>query len=161
MGEILHAPGFLGTNGNFAADATLVIMLATAAVFSIGFYLARNENITGHKWFQTAGALLNLIMVLWLMVLPFRDFVVRDIGGPREGIFYIVTSIHAFMGALATIIGLYVMLRGHGLMPKLLKFRNYKPWMRAAYGLYLVTTGVGVFVYIVWFVNISNPPTYG
>jgi len=161
MGEFLHAPGFLGTNANFAADATLVILLATATAFSIGFYLARKKNFDAHKWAQTAGALLNLIMVLWLMVLPFRDFVVRDTGGPREGIFYIVTSFHAFLGFLATIIGLYVVLRGHGLMPKFLKFKNYKPWMRAAYGLYIATTGMGVFVYIVWFVITSIPPTYG
>ena len=161
MGDILHAPGFLGTNANFAADATLVIMLATAIAFSIGFYLARQENFDTHKWFQSAGALLNLIMVLWLMVLPFRDFVVRDTGGPREGVFYIVTSFHAFLGFLATVTGLYVVLRGHGLMPAYLKFKNYKPWMRAAYGLYLITTLVGVGVYIVWFVITSIPPTYG
>lgn len=161
MDGILHAPGFLGTNGNFAADATLLIMLATAIVFSIGFYLARKENFAAHKWAQSAGALLNLIMVLWLMVLPFRDFVVRDTGGPREGIFYIVTALHAFMGFLATMIGLYVVLRGHGLMPRLLKFKNYKPWMRTAYGLYILTTGIGVLVYFVWFVIISTPPAYG
>ena len=161
MGDILHAPGFLGTNVNFAADATLVIMLLTATAFSIGFFLARKEKFGAHKWFQSAGALLNLIMVLWLMVLPFRDFVVRDTGGPREGIFYIITSLHAFLGFLATTIGLNVVLRGHGLMPKPLKFKNYKPWMRAAYGLYIATTAMGVFVYIVWFVVASTPPTYG
>ena len=161
MGDILHAPGFLGTSANFAADATLVIMLITAAAFSIGFYLARKENFGAHKWAQSAGALLSLIMVLWLMVLPFRDFILRDTGGPREGIFYIVTSFHAFLGFLATTIGLYVVLRGHGLMPKILKFKNYKPWMRAAYGLYIATTAVGVFVYFVWFVITSIPPTYG
>jgi len=84
MDEILHAPGFLGTSANFAADATLLIMLTTAALFSIGFYLARKENFQSHKWIQTAGSLINLVMVLWLMVLPFRDFVVRDQGGHEK-----------------------------------------------------------------------------
>ncbi len=161
MNEILHAPGFLGTNGNFAADVTLLIMLTTAILFSVGFYLARREKFTAHKWVQTAGALINLIMVLWLMVLPFRDFVVRDQGGPREGIFYIVTALHAITGFSATLFGLFVVLRGHKLMPKFLSFNNYKPYMRTAYWLYIAATALGVFVYFVWFVVTSIPPTYG
>jgi uncharacterized membrane protein YozB (DUF420 family) len=161
MNEILHAPGFLGTTANFAADVTLLIMLTTAILFSIGFYLARQDNIKAHKWVQTIGAIINLIMVLWLMVLPFRDFIVRDQGGPREGIFYAMTIAHAVAGLAATVFGLFVVLRGHKLMPKFLSFNNYKPFMRWAYGLYITATTLGVFVYIVWFVVTANTPTYG
>jgi uncharacterized membrane protein YozB (DUF420 family) len=161
MNDLLHAPGFLGTNANFAADLTLVIMLLVAALFSFGFYLARSENFNAHKWVQTSGALLNLIMVLWMMVLPFRDFIIQDQGGPRERFFYIVTALHALIGLSATIFGLFVVLRGHNLMPKFLRFNNYKPFMRTAYTLYLVATLVGVAVYLVWFVFTKTPPTYG
>ena len=49
MNDLLHAPGFLGTNANFAADATLVVMLLTATLFSVGFYLARKEDFNAHK----------------------------------------------------------------------------------------------------------------
>lgn len=161
MNDFLHAPGFLGTNANFAADATLIIMITTAILFSIGFYLARQHKYDAHKWVQTASAVVNLIMVLWLMVFPFRDFVVRDQGGPREGIFYIITALHALTGFSATIFGLFVVLRGHSLMPKFLKFKNYKPNMRLAYGLYIAATILGIFVYVVWFVVTGKPPTYG
>jgi len=161
MNEILHAPGFLGTSANFAADATLIFMIFTASLFSVGFYLARREKFEAHKWLQSLGTLLNLIMVLWLMILPFRDFVVRDSGGPREGIFYIITILHALTGFSATIFGLFVVLRGHKLMPKFLQFNNYKPYMRAAYGLYIAATLLGVCVYFVWFVVTALPPTYG
>lgn len=161
MNDLLHAPGFLGTNANFAADATLVVMLLTAALFSFGFYLARNGYFNAHKWVQTSGALLNLIMVLWMMVLPLRDFVIQDQGGPREGYFYTVTALHAVIGLCATIFGLFVVLRGHKLMPKFLQFNNYKPFMRAAYTLYIAATLMGVAVYLVWFVFTELPPTYG
>ena len=160
MDEILHKPGFLGTEANFAADATLVMMLVIAALFSVGFYLARREKFEAHKWVQTAGAVMNLILVLWLMVLPFRDFVVRDSGGPRESIFYAVTAIHALLGFLALVIGNFVVLRGHNLVPKSLQFNNYKLFMRGAYGLYITATLLGVGVYFVWFVVAANPPTY-
>jgi uncharacterized membrane protein YozB (DUF420 family) len=160
MDGFFHSPGFLGTKANLAADVTLVIMLLTAALFSVGFYLARKERFDTHKWVQTLAALLNLIMVLWMMILPFRDFIVRDQGGPREGFFYTVTMLHALIGLSATIFGLFVVLRGHNLMPQFLRFQNYKPYMRVAYSLYIAATLFGVAVYLAWFVFTKSPPTY-
>jgi hypothetical protein len=160
MTEILHRPGFLGTNANFAADMTLVLSVAVAILFSIGFYLARKGKYDFHKWVQTSGAALNIILVLWLMILPYRDFIIRDTGGPRESIFYAVTSLHAVVGFLAFTFGNFVVLRGHNLVPKRLRFQKYKPFMRTAYGLYIATTGLGVWVYWTWFVVIAKTPIY-
>lgn len=160
MTEILHSPGFLGTNANFAADMTLIIMLTIAGLFTVGFALARAEKYDAHRWVQTTAAILNLIMVLWLMVLPFRDFVVRDTGGPRPSIFYTVTTLHAVLGITTLLFGWFVVLRGNGLMIEPLRFNNYKPFMRVAYTLYMLTTLVGIWVYVTWFVIIPNAPEY-
>lgn len=160
MIEFLHAPGFLGTDANLAADVTLIIMLITAGLFTIGFYLARKHKYDSHKWVQTIGAAINLVMVLWMMILPFRDFILLDKGGPREGFFYAVTVLHALTGLCATVFGLFVVLRGHKLVPKFLRFNNYKPYMRIAYGLYMAATFLGVTVYLVWFVFTASPPTF-
>jgi uncharacterized membrane protein YozB (DUF420 family) len=160
MTEILHRPGFLGTSANFAADMTLLIMLVVATIFTVGFALARAERFTAHRWVQTTGGVLNLGMVLWMMILPYRDFIARDIGGPRPLIFYTVTKVHAVLGLAAVLFGVFVVLRGNNLMIKPLRFDNYKPYMRIAYGLYMLTTLVGVWVYITWFVTVPNPPTF-
>ncbi len=160
MEDLFHAPGFFGTHANLFADVTLVTMLVTATLFSVGFYLARKDKITAHKWVQTSGATINLILVLWMMVLPFRDFIIQDQGGPRERFFYTVTILHASIGLSATIFGIYVVLRGHKLMPKFLRFQNYKPFMRVAYSLYIAATLLGVAVYLAWFVFTESPPTY-
>lgn len=160
MTDIFHAPGFFGTNANFAADATLLVMVTTAILFSIGFYLARKGKFTAHKWVQTIGALIILLMVWWMMILPFRDFIIQDKGGPREGFFYGVTVLHALTGFGATVFGIFVVLRGHGLTPKFLSFNNYKPYMRIAYGLYMGATLLGIAVYMVWFIFTGIPPAY-
>ncbi len=160
MIDLLHAEGFLGTNANFAADMTLVLSLLVAAMFTVGFWLARREKYDAHKWVQTAGAVLNIILVLWLMILPYRDFIVRDAGGPRESVFYYVTTIHATVGFFAFVFGNYVVLRGHNLVPQALRFNKYKPYMRTAYGLYILSTLLGVWVYVTWFVTVSNPPVF-
>lgn len=160
MVDLLHAPGFLGTNANFAADMTLVLSLLVAVIFTGGYWLAKRERYETHKWVQTAGAVLNVILVLWLMILPYRDFVVRDVGGPRDSVFYYVTTIHATVGFFAFVFGNFVVLRGHKLVPEALRFNKYKPYMRTAYTLYMLSTLLGVWVYVTWFVTVSNPPVF-
>ena len=160
MIELLHSPGFFGTKANFAADMTLTLSLLVALLFNIGFYLARKEKYDIHKWVQTSGAVLNIILVLWLMVLPYRDFILRDTGGPRESVFYYATTLHAVVGFIAFVFGNFVVLRGHNLVPKGVRFSKYKPFMRTAYILYMSTTLLGLWVYLTWFVTISNTPVY-
>ena len=161
MTDFLHQAGFLGTTGNMAADLTLALSLLVMLTFSVGYYLALRGRYDTHKWVQTGGAILNVILVLWLMLLPYRDFIIRDKGGPREEIFYTVTMIHAGVGLLAFVLGNFVVLRGHKLVPQALRFNNYKLFMRTAYGLYFVTTLLGVWLYYVWYVVIENTPEFG
>lgn len=161
MTDFLHQPGFLGTNANFAADFTLVLSILVAIIFTFGYYLARvRHNYDAHKWVQTVGAVVNIVLVVWLMLLPYRDFIVRDSGGPRETIFYYVTTAHAVVGFFAFFFGNFVVLRGHKLMPQKLRFNNYKPFMRTAYTLYMVTTALGVWTYYTWFVTVANTPAF-
>lgn len=160
MNELLHRPGFLGTQANFAADLTLVLMLLIASLFTVGFILARRRRYEAHRWVQTAGVVLNLLMVLWMMILPYRDFILRDTGGPRQAAFYTITSLHAALGLLAVGLGSFVVLRANGLVPQALRFKNYKLFMRTAYTLYILTTMAGVWVYLLWFVNNPKPVVY-
>jgi uncharacterized membrane protein YozB (DUF420 family) len=160
MDDLFHSPGFLGTNANLAADVTLVLSIAVAILFSVGFFIARQGSYTIHGRIQTVAATINLIFVLWMMILPFRDFVLGDKGGPRPGYFYVVTGIHALTGVIALIFGWFVVLRGHNLLPEALKFDNYKPYMRVAYSLYILATLIGLGVYLAWFVLVPNPPIF-
>lgn len=179
MTELLHSPGFLGTNANFAADMTLVLSILVAILFTFGAFLAKKAQriekrtqksdpkfkqagrlFNQHRLVQTGAAVLNVILVLWLMILPYRDFVVADKGGPRVSTFYVITTIHAVVGFFAFVFGNYVVLRGNNLMIQALKFNNYKPYMRIAYVGYMLTTLLGVWVYVHWFVTISNTPIF-
>ncbi len=160
MTDLLHSPGFFGTEANFAADITLSLSLMVVLLFSFGFWLARRGKYDTHKWVQTAGAVLNIVLVLWLMVLPYRSFIINDEGGPRLEIFYQVTILHAVIGLVAFLLGNFVVLRGHNLVPQALRFNNYKLFMRTAYGLYLLTTLAGLWLYYVWYVVIPNPPVF-
>lgn len=163
MTELLHAPGFLGTNANFAADMTLILSILVGITFTVGAVVARQGKYKLHGRIQTTGAIINLILVLWMMILPFRDFIVRDVTAvprPRDSIFYAITILHAMVGVCALIFGNFVVLRANKLMIPALRFKNYKPYMRIAYALYMTTTFLGICVYIIWFIVIPNPPVF-
>lgn len=180
MTEILHAPGFLGTNANFAADMTLMLSIVVGLMFTFGAFLAKKAQgietrfkkgspefaqagklFRQHRWVQTTGAVVNIILVLWLMILPYRDFILRDSGGPRDSFFYVITTIHAVIGFFAFVFGNFVVLRGNNLMIPALKFNNYKPYMRIAYLAYMLTTLFGIWVYVHWFIITQKPPVFG
>ena len=160
MVELLHQPGFLGTSANFAADMTLVLSLLVAAALTAGFVLARRGDYRTHRVVQTAAAGANAVLVLWLMILPFRDFIAPGVPERLGERFYGVTTLHALVGGCALVFGLYVVLRANGLMPKPLRFRNYKVFMRVSYTLYIAATLIGIAVYLTWFVGNPNPPTF-
>ena len=160
MVELLHQPGFLGTSANFAADMTLVLSLLVAAALTAGFVLARRGDYRTHRVIQTAAAGTNAVLVLWLMILPFRDFIAPGVPERLGERFYGVTTLHALVGACALVLGLYVVLRANGLMPKPLRFHNYKGFMRVSYALYIAATLLGIAVYLTWFVGNPNPPTF-
>lgn len=161
MNELLHQPGFLGTSANWAADMTLVISLIVATLFTIGVYLAVRGQYGAHRFVQTTAAITNAILVLWMMILPFRDFVMppdNPASLPQSALW--TTRFHAIIGSAALIFGLFVVLRGNGLVPKFMQFNDYKAFMRVAYALYMLATLFGIGVYITWFVGNPTPPTY-
>jgi hypothetical protein len=161
MTELLHQPGFLGTSANWAADVTLLASALVAILLTIGVVLAVRGQYGAHRAFQTTAVAINAILVLWMMILPYRDFVApaeNPAGLPLSAI--ATTRIHAIVGATALVFGLYVTLRANGLMPKPLRFNNYKAFMRVAYALYMLATLIGLFVYITWFVGNPSPPSY-
>ncbi|NCF67274.1 MAG: hypothetical protein GWP61_14990 [Chloroflexi bacterium] len=160
MTDLFHQPGFLGTSANWAADMTLLIMLLIALIFSIGAWMAVRGKYAVHRLLQTTAVILNLILVSWMMILPYRDFVAPGLPQRINERFYFVTTLHALLGFSALVLGIFVTLRGNGLMIKPLRFNNYKLFMRISYGLYMLATLVGIWVYFTWFVNNPNPPVY-
>jgi hypothetical protein len=135
-------------------------MLIIGVLFTIGLILARRGKYEVHRWVQTGTVLLNLILVLWMMVLPYRDFILPGLPDRLGEVFYLSTTLHAIVGIAAILFGSFVVLRGNGLVPQALKFRNYKLMMRIAYSLYMAAILLGIWVYISWFVTNPNPPVY-
>jgi uncharacterized membrane protein YozB (DUF420 family) len=152
MNGILNGPGFFGTQANFHSDATLVLILITAVLFTIGWQLAVRKRYEPHRWVQTSAVMLNTIVVLIAMISSFLTHILPGIPGKLNEGSYGVTTVHALVGMVGLVLGVFVVLRGNKLVPKILQFRNYKLFMRTSYALYMLATLLGVVVYIVMYV---------
>jgi uncharacterized membrane protein YozB (DUF420 family) len=152
MSDFLTTPGFLGTKATLRSDLTLVLILTSAVLFNIGFILARRKHFTAHRWVQTSSVILNTLVVLISMVTSYILHILPGIPAKLGQGDYAVSTLHGMIGAVALIFGVFVALRGNNLVPKKLRFNNYKLFMRWAYSLYMLATLGGVFLYYIVFV---------
>jgi uncharacterized membrane protein YozB (DUF420 family) len=67
--------------------------------------------------------------------------------------YYVIAAGHAAFGALAQLVGLYILAAGINVLPKRLLLRNYRAWMRATLVLWLVVLALGVATYARWYVH--------
>jgi uncharacterized membrane protein YozB (DUF420 family) len=152
MVRLFALPGFLGTRATLPSDITLVVTLVAAGLFTLGWQLAVHRRYEAHRWVQTAAATLNAGGVLFWMVGRFTTYILPGLPAKFNEGSYGITTIHALIGIVALALGVFVALRGNGLVPKVLQFTNYKLFMRVAYMLYMLSTLLGVAVYVIVFV---------
>lgn len=152
MAHLLDGPGFLGTNAPFASDLSLVLVSLTAVLLTVGWQLARRGLYEAHRWVQTGAVGLNTIVVAAVMVKSFTTHILPGIPSKMLEGDYGVTTLHALVGTIGVLLGVFVVLRANGLVPAALRFENYKAFMWTAYALYMVGTALGIAVYVLAFV---------
>ena len=151
MKEFLNGPGFLGTHALFVSDLSLILILLTAILFTIGWQLARHSYYEAHRWVQTIAAVINVVVVLGFMINSYVTYILPGIPDKLLTGDYAITTVHAFVGMIGLLLGIFVVLRGNELVPNALRFKNYKLFMRTSYVIYMLATLLGVFVYILAF----------
>lgn len=130
------------------AKLSLVATVLAAVLFTIGWRLAVSKRFEAHRWVQTIAVCLDAIPVLAWMIRSFVKYVVPELPARLGQRTYAVTTVHALVGAIGLVFGVFVMLRGNQLVPARLRFTNYKRFMRSAYALYMLATLLGVIVYV-------------
>jgi plastocyanin/uncharacterized membrane protein YozB (DUF420 family) len=145
--------GFLGTGASFRADLNLVLQIAMGLALIVGILLARARKFREHKYCQSSVMLLNLLMILLIMAPSFHQQVEPQFPTGLKDAYYLVPYIHAVVGTVAELLGLYIVLvAATKLLPERLRFRRYKPWMRAELTLWWAVIIIGIATYYVWYI---------
>ena len=146
--------GFLGTGAPFSADLNLLMQLAMGATLIVGWRLARGKRYGAHQVVQTTVMLLNLVMIVLIMVPSLHKQVPSDPAAALSDAHTRVAYVHALLGAVAETLGIYIILvAGTSLVPRRLRFKNYKPWMRTTLVLWWVVILFGAGTYYTWYLR--------
>jgi uncharacterized membrane protein YozB (DUF420 family) len=148
MDSLLNGQGFLGTHATFRSDATLVLILFSVLLFTLGWQLRLRNYKQAHCAVQAVAAVLNFAVVVYVMIGLFITYILPGIPGKLFEGTYGITTLHAVIGAAATVLGIFVVLRAYNLVPKSLRFNNYKLFMRSSLLLYWLSALLGVAVYL-------------
>lgn len=152
MSISLASPGFLGTRATLRSDLTLVLMLLAAVLLTIGWQLAVHRRYEAHRRVQTIAVSLSTIVILASMIPSFVIHILPGIPGKLGQGDYAITTLHGLFGLVVMLFGVFIVLRGYNLVPRALRFNNYKLVMRTSYALYMLTTLMGVALYVIVFV---------
>jgi len=153
----MNGRGFLGTNASVLADISLILGILVALTLTSGMILAIMKRYHVHRWVQTTAVAINVAQVLTIMVASFFKSAAPGIPQRLNETYYYAALIHGLFGLSALLFGTFVALRGNELVPRALKFNNYKLFMRTAYGLYMLVTALGIWVYATWYINTPQP----
>ena len=149
--------GFLGTGATFNADLNLVIQLAMGLALLYGMFLARRKNFRAHKYCQSSVMLLNLVMILLIMAPSFHLQVEPQIPSGLSDAYYTVAMVHATLGTVAELLGLYIVLvAATKILPQRLRFKRFKPWMRTELALWWLVILLGIGTYYYWYIAMPD-----
>ena len=145
--------GFLGTGAGFRADLNLILQLIMGVALVLGVALAKQRRYRAHGICQTTVLLLNLILIVSVMGPSFRLQVAPVLPRGLHHRYYAAAAVHGFLGVAAELLGLYIVLvAGTKVVPQRLRFKAWKPWMRAELMLWSVVLLAGLATYYVWYI---------
>jgi len=142
--------GFFGP-GPLIADANLILEIFLVAGLTHGFVLARRGDIDAHQVNQTTWVILNAGLIALVMAGSMQDVKLvktADLADWRIG----VTWLHAAVGALTALAGLWIVLQMNDILPRGLHVADWKNLMRAALAGYWATALLGFATYYFWYI---------
>ena len=146
-------PGFFGTRANLFSDINLVAQLVLLAGLSVGAVLARRGNIAAHQYNQTAWVLFNIVLTIFIMAVAFFEYIAPGLPGNFGQAYVVASTIHAALGSLTILCGIYLLLRMNRRLPRSLRISWWKGLMRLTFALYWIVGLIGLAVYYFWYVR--------
>ncbi|MEK6324654.1 MAG: DUF420 domain-containing protein [Acidobacteriota bacterium] len=154
--------GFLGTGATFRADLNLIVQVTMGLALVVGMFLAKRKKFRAHKYCQSSVMVLNLVMIFLIMAPSFHKQVEPQVPGGLKEAYYLVPFVHATLGTIAEVLGIYIVLvAATKLVPKKLRFKRYKPWMRTELALWWVVVLIGVSTYYIWYIASASKSPAG
>lgn len=173
--DYLQPQGFLGTGASLLADLSLLayILLIVPGMI-VGYVFARQgKHRPHHQYAMIFITAVNWLLIFFLMIVAYRFDVVANITQQPGNARYLLPTIHGILGLVAQLLATYIIYRmfredsqvarakARGESKEQLRkywFLNAKPFMRVTLLLWLATSLLGIFNYLIRYEVL---PTFG
>ncbi|HEX7975694.1 MAG TPA: hypothetical protein VF498_14885 [Anaerolineales bacterium] len=143
--------GLFGTKANLFSDLNLIAQIVFLFGLSLGAVFAHKGHISTHQYIQTGFVFFNIVLTIFIMVVAFSENVIPGLPANLQKAFALVATIHAALGLLAILCGVYLLLRMNQLISPRWRVSWWKDLMRFTLGLYWVVGIIGVVTYFIWY----------
>lgn len=144
--------GFLGTGATLGADLALIVEVIFFILLCLGISAQLLRKYKWHDRIQAPVVLLNLLFIIFIMTVSFRDAAVIKTLPSRPGDpYYLTVAIHALLGTAAELLAIYCLLAGFKILPR--KIGRLKHYMRATFALWTLAILFGIGTYYVWYLR--------
>jgi len=134
--------GIFGTRAELLSDLNLIFQIIILVTFLLGVRFAKEKKFNKHETLMRAALILNGISILFVM-LPFFRVNIYTFLDELSVLGFPLTFIHAFLGGLAEILGIVLILK---------KFGNFRVWMRLTFALWVIALILGMLFYFRYYV---------
>jgi uncharacterized membrane protein YozB (DUF420 family) len=166
MNPYLQPQGFLGTGASLLADITLLayVLLIVPGIITGFVFARRGKHRPHHKATMITITVVNWLLIIFLMLTAYRFDVIGNLPTQPTNARYLMPTIHAVLGLPAQLLATYIIYRmlredsqvaaakARGEKGQQLSqywFKSAKPVMRLTIILWLVTSLLGVFNYLI------------
>ena len=142
MLSLLNVPGFLGTSASMLSDISLILCAISLVLFILGAVQARLRKFRQHKVTQTVAIILVfLAIVLFMAPVYTQDY---ETAGTTPFLPNGLVALHAVLGGLTLLYGIYVTLVGYNVFHA----KNKKLLMQIATALFIILNISGIVIYL-------------
>jgi len=137
--------GFLGTRAGLASDLNLLLQIVILIILFVGAKFGKTktaESLKRHGRLMTVVVVLNAVGIVAVMLPSFASNFSAVLEEPLR-IGFPLTSIHAFFGGVAEILGVMFVFK---------KFGNVRLWMRFTMVVWLIAIILGISFYLTYYV---------
>ena len=142
--------GIFGTRASLVADVNLTVQVILLALLSLGALQARRGRPDTHRWLMTAAVVANAAAIILVMNPSFfraLPSTLRDPWSLRSTLIWP----HMLIGALAELLGVYIVIRLRIEASGTVNWRGAKTAMAVTWVLWALAAVVGVGLYAVWY----------
>mgnify|MGYP000957861102 CR=1 FL=1 len=144
MISLLETPGFLGTNASLLSDLSLLLCLISLVLFIVGGLQAKRRQFKSHCPTQTVALILVILAVVLFMAPVYTEQYESTNAGLSPFLPNGLVALHAGLGGLTLLYGVYVTLVGY----RVFKSKHKKLLMQIASILFIILNVSGIVIYL-------------